>query len=163
MKMMNKFWLVAAFSATCLFATSCGGEKTQEGGDTATKTEEKAPEAAASVVGKWNLVDVVLDLESLPAEMKAKATDPKMKEKMDEGIKKMIAEGMSFDLMADGSAKLTTRGKDEEAKYEYKDKVLTVTDKKGPKALNVTELTASSMAFIMEEGGLKMNMKFKKQ
>lgn len=162
MKIMNKFCLVAAFATTLLFSTSCGGEKAKEG-DTATKTEEKATEAAASVVGKWKLSDVAIDLEALPAEMKEKIADPKMKAKLDEGVKQMIAEGMTFEFTADGAAKINTRGKEDAAKYEYKDKVLTITDNKGPKALNVTELSASTMAFVMEEGGLKMNMKFSKQ
>ncbi len=158
---MNKFWLVLAFAATFTMFSACGGKAESHEGEA--KTEEKAPESAASIEGKWTLSDVVLDLESLPKEMKDKMNaDPKSKEKMDEGIKKMIEEGMSFEFMSGGAAKITLRGKEEEGKYEYKDKVLTLTDKKGPKALNVTELTANTMAFVMEEGGLKMNMKFKK-
>lgn len=164
MQFNTKFLFTSLLATSFLFLTSCGGEKAAAGGaDSATKTETKAPEAAATVVGKWKLADVVIDTESLPAEMKAKAEDPKMKEKMNEGIKQMIAEGMSFEFAADGTAKTTTKGKTEEAKYEYKDNVLTVTDKKGPKALKVTELTASTLAFVMEERGLKMNMKFNKE
>lgn len=86
---MNKFWLVLAFAATFSMFSACGGK--EESHDGAAKTEEKAPESAASVVGKWTLSDVVVDVESLPKEMKDKFNaDPKMKEKMDEGVKKMI-------------------------------------------------------------------------
>jgi hypothetical protein len=165
MKLTNKFGLTVAVAAAFLFSTTgCGGEKAESHDGAATKTEEKAPETAATVVGKWSLSDVKLDLESLPAEMKAKVEDPKMKEKMEEGIKKMIAEGMVFEFMPDGVAKMTLRGKaQEDGKYELKDKTLTITDKKGPKNVQITELTGDMLAFIMEEGGLKMNMSFKKQ
>lgn len=163
MKMVNKFLMIVFLSAS-LVATSCGGgEKTAEGAEA--KTEESATaEAATSVVGTWKLADVNVDMESLPAPMKEQLEkDPTIKTKMEEGLKAMIAEGMGFEFTDGGVAKLNSKGKVEEAKYEYKDKVLTITDKKGPKSMNVSELTSKTMAFTMEEGGMKMVMKFDKQ
>jgi hypothetical protein len=163
MQIMTKFLFTSILATSFLFLTSCGGEKAAAGGADSAKTETKAPESAASIVGKWKLADVVIDTESLPAEMKAKAEDPKMKEKMNEGIKQMVSEGMGYEFAADGTAKATAKGKTEDAKYEYKDNVLTVTDKKGPRALKVVALTATNLEFVLEERGLKMNMKFNKE
>ncbi len=159
---MRKFLKIAVFAFVLSTMTACGDGKTQE--QAATQTGEKSFDEAASIVGKWKLNEVIPDLENLPKEMKDKLeADPKVKERMNEGLKKMINDGMLFDLMADGNAKVIMSGVSEDAKYEYKDKMLVITDKRGAKTVNITELSAGALAFTMQEGGLTMSMKFVKQ
>lgn len=145
MKSFNKLFLSVLFVSFIAFMTACGGAKANE------------------IVGKWALADVQVDMESLPEEAKAKMADPAMKPMMDAMIQEMVKQGMTFEFKADGNAVVTMRGKEEAGTYEYKDKKLTISDAKGPKTLDVTELTSTDMAFKMEEGGMKMTMKFKKQ
>jgi lipopolysaccharide export system protein LptA len=154
MKFANKFVVLSVLAGALFLGTGCGGSKTAEGGSTES--------SATSIEGKWTLTDVSVDIESMPAEMKAKMADPKMKEMMDNGMKQMVQEGMSIELLAGGKAKMVGKGTSEDGTYEYKDKTLTLTDSKKTQIMNVAELTGSTLNLSMDPGGMKMNMKFKK-